>query len=132
MNAFELQPQAIRFWISSLALWERRRGESGRGGRVRTTTSESFLEISKPCAARRAARTSILRSKPASKPQSPNVNSRTLLRVIDCPTQYFSRHRSSVPFAKHEIFQQVGDGVPFRPAEIGMRNFAGQILDMNE
>src|SRR4051794_13517051 len=53
-------------------------------------------------------------------------------RIGLCLAQHFAGHGSSVPLAKRQELQQVGDRVSLGPAEVRMRDLAGAIAAVQQ
>ena len=69
-----------------------------------------------------------LASMPMRLPQrSADVNPWPLQRVGLRLPEHFARDRRGVPLAERQELQQVGDRIPFGPAEVGVRDLAGLV-----
>ena len=63
--------------------------------------------------------------------RSAEVDAGTTQRIRLGLPKHLARHRRHVTLAEGEKFQQVHDGIPFRPPEIRVVNFAGLVASCN-
>src|SRR3954447_13512708 len=64
--------------------------------------------------------------------KSADVNDRAMVRIGDRPSQNLMGHWCSVAFTKKDVPQNVEDGIPLFPFEIGMRRVSRMLLQVNE